>query len=616
MIAFDDTKLCYRSEIGATAEGTSLRLRVLLPRAFGVFACTLVLFRDGSDTQYIPMTWESTDGESEWWRTELAPVQGLYFYHFTYETAWGVSVLKKQKYARQGGLDGTQDWQWTVYDAAYRTPDRFKGGVIYQIFPDRFYASGEKKQNVPRDRVLHADKTELPVYRPNAGGRIVNNDYFGGDLRGIEQKLPYIAELGADTIYLNPIFEAHSNHRYNTADYMKIDPLLGTEADFVSLCNAAHARGIKILLDGVFSHTGDDSVYFNKRGRYKGPGAYQSEASPYYQWYRFHGCRDAYDCWWNIDTLPEVNEEEPSYEAFITGEGGVIDKWLGLGADGFRLDVADELPDGFLDAVRRAVKRNGEEKLLLGEVWEDASNKISHGGRRRYFWGRQLDGVMNYPFRTAILDFLLTADAPRFMDAVYEIVLNYPAPAMACCMNPLGTHDTERILTALAGIRCEGMPRELQAELTYTPYQIAHAKRLLRMAAAINTALPGIPAIYYGDETGMFGAKDPFNRGYFPWGREDPALFACCRFLCGVRRHYPVLREGGFYPLSAALGCAAFLRYSPGEKRLAVIANKNPTEIVYDLNEDMHGMACISGGQRLAGAVRIPPETAAILADE
>ena len=617
MLPFDAHLDFYKSIKGAIAAGECLRLRVLLPRSFGVSACTLALTRDGRATEYIPMQWEHTDGIEEWWSLTLPFREtGLWFYHFEYTTAWGTSVLRRKPNTQQASLDGTEEWQQTVYPKGFHTPDAFKGGLIYQIFPDRFYDSGAPKQNVPADRVMHENKSEAPVYLPDKHGRILNNDYFGGDLKGIAEKLEYLKSLGVTVIYLNPIAEAHSNHRYNTADYKKVDPLLGTAEDFRALCDKAHEDGMKIVIDGVYSHTGDDSVYFNKWGRYPDLGAYQSPASPYYSWYSFGANHDKYACWWNIDTLPEVNEEDPGYMEFITGKDGVLDHWFSLGADGVRLDVADELPDGFLDRVRQCVKRNGEDKLLLGEVWEDASNKISHGGRRRYFDGRQLDGVMNYPFRTAVIEFALTADAARFMREVEDIVDHYPPEAMHVCMNMLGTHDTERILTALSGVDLRHKSRRAQAAIKLTGDALDKAKTLLKLSAAINYALPGIPSLYYGDEAGMTGAKDPFNRAFYPWGNEDDALLEYFRMLGNFRAEYDVLKTGGFYPLSAELGCIAFLRYEPGKKRVAVIANNNPAEITYNLNYDMRDMAVYTGGTKTDGAVIISPNTAAIIVDE
>ena len=616
MIPFDAEKDYHKSVRGALAAGESLRLRVLLPRSFGVSYCTLVLTKDGGETQYIPFRWEQTDGYEEWWTLELfLHEQGLYFYHFNYTTSWGTSELKRVKNTQTAGVDGDGEWQQTVYSKAFKTPESVRGGLIYQIFPDRFFCSGTRKENVPQDRRFHTDVREQPDYLPDPDGEYRNNDYYGGDLAGITEKLDHIKSLGVSMIYLNPIAEAHSNHRYNTADYRRVDPLLGTNEDFALLCKKAHEKGIKVLIDGVFSHTGDDSIYFNKYGRYPSLGAFQSKDSPYYPWYAFDPETGEYKCWWDIASLPEVNENDPGFTEFITGKNGVLDLWLGLGADGVRLDVADELPDAFLDRVRRCVKAHGEEKLIIGEVWEDASNKISHGGRRRYFNGRQLDGVMNYPFRTAILDFLLTADAQRFMRGITEITDHYPPQAMNVCMNLLGTHDTERVLTALTGVDLDKMSRYAQAKLTYTPSALKQAKKLLKTAASILYTLPGIPCLYYGDEAGMTGGKDPFNRAFYPWGEEDRDLLAFFKKLGKFRREAGVLADGGFYPLSAELGCAAYLRWQPRLPRVALIANKNPHDIVYRLNNDMRDMRVFTGGTKLDGAVLVPAETAAILTD-
>jgi len=615
MSAFDASKTYHKSIKGAAASGENLRLRVLLPRSFGVSYCTLVLKEDGKDTRFIPMLWEQTNGYDEWWYIDLCfNESALYFYHFEYTTSWGTSILKKLPFSYESSIDGTEEWQLTVYPKELKTPEAFKGGIFYQIFPDRFAFSGEKKEKVPEDRIIHSDKNDIPVYLPDKNGEILNNDYFGGDLKGIEQKLEYIKSLGANIIYLNPIAEAHSNHRYNTADFKKVDPMLGTNDDFKRLCDKAHETGLKIIIDGVFSHTGDDSIYFNKYGRYNSVGAYQSDASPYRSWYTFGETRDDYKSWWNIKTLPEINEEEESYAEFITGKNGVIDLWMELGADGIRLDVADELPDSFIERVRTAVKRHGEDKLLLGEVWEDASNKISHGGRRTYFNGRQLDSVMNYPFRSALIDFLLTSDAEKFMYRVSSIVNNYPPEIMNVCMNILGTHDTERILTALTGTDLEKKSRAAQARMKIDPAQQLRAEKLLKMALIINYCLPGAPCIYYGDETGMTGGKDPFNRAFF---KEDnnPPITEFYKKLGLIRRMLPALKDSGFYPLSAELSCIAFLRYKPNEKRVAVIANNNPEQIVYNLNYDMRDMKVLIGGEKLNGAVMIEANSAALLTD-
>lgn len=612
---FEPSLSFYKSKYGATAAGSSLRLRVVMPRNYCVNYCFLVISEDGRATLKYPMTWECTDGNTENWYTDFTPSRpGLLFYHFEFITPMGTGSVMRTAASQEGSFSGSLKWQLTVYDPAFRTPDFIKGGIIYQIFPDRFLNSGTTKNGVPSDRILRGDFDGVPEWKPDKNGKILNNDYFGGDFAGIASKADYLASLGVNCVYLNPVSEAHSNHRYNTADYMRPDPLLGAAEDFSEMCRALHERDIKVIIDGVFSHTGDDSVYFNKNGRYGSGGAYNGKNSPYRKWYKF-GAENSYLSWWNIDTLPEVKEEEPSYISFITGENGVIDYWLSLGADGYRLDVADELPDVFIDAVRKAVKRNSDENYLLGEVWEDASNKISHGGRRRFLLGEQLDGVMNYPFRKAIIDFLLTSDAESFMSAVTSVVQNYPPEAMHACMNHLGTHDTERILTALAGIKCDKMTREQQSRIKLTDEQYADAIKLFKAAVLINYTLPGVPCIYYGDEAGMTGGKDPFNRACYPWGRENAEILDFMKWAGTFRRNAGVLKDGGFYPISAALGCVAYLRYKEGLPRVLTVANNNESEIDYRLHADMLDMRCVTGGTRNEGGVMIPAKTCAILID-
>lgn len=612
---FDPSKSWHKSISGAVAAGNSLWLRVVLPRDFGVTACKLIISEDKKADRYINMEWHSTDGIEEWWQTEIyLDEPKLLFYRFQYENSWGKTDIGPGKNTHIGEILSNEKWQLTVYSPSFHTPEWLKGGIIYQIFPDRFCFSGEKKENIPSDRVIRTDPDGIPVYMPDRNGIIRNNDYFCGDFKGIESKLSYIASLGVNCIYLNPISEAHSNHRYDTADYMKPDPLLGTTEDFSSLCKKAQEYGIKVIIDGVYSHTGADSIYFNKYGRYGNCGAYNDTDSPYRQWYKFSS-NNKYESWWGIDTLPETKEENSSFADFITGENGVIDFWIKAGASGIRLDVADELPDCFLDKVRTAVKRNGEDKYLLGEVWEDATNKISHGGRRRFLLGNQLDSVMNYPFRKAIIDFLLNSNAERFMYSVFSITENYPPEALHTMMNHLGTHDTERILSILSGISCEGKSRESQANLEPNESALKQGIKLLKMALVMNFTLPGIPSIYYGDEAGLTGCKDPFNRKYFPWGKENAEILEFTKQIAKLRKTYDVLKDGQFYPISATLGCVAYLRYINNKKRIFVVINKNPEPITYWLNPDMTEMMPVFGGARFGGGVIVQGNGFAVLAD-
>ncbi len=619
MKLFDSRDERYRSPFGAVRAGAAVFFRVCLPRELGCTGCRLRILPDGGTLRRDDMFWAGMEGaDREWWDCHYTPEEpSLQFYAFEMDTRAGVRFLVRLP-------DGTAElspwpgdmWQLTCYDPAYETPDWLAGGIMYQIFPDRFARSGERKAKVPADRILREDWGAQPVWRPDEMGEIRNNDYFQGDLKGIESRLDRLAELGVTCLYLNPIFEAHSNHRYDTADYTAIDPLLGTEEDFRSLTRTAAELGIRVILDGVFSHTGAVSVYFNREGRYPGgQGAYQSLSSPWSGWYRFTRWPQEYAGWWGFVTLPEVDKHNPGFMEFINGEKGVVRRWLRDGASGWRLDVADELPDEFLDRLRQAVKAEKPDGLILGEVWEDASTKESYGHRRRYLLGRQLDSVMNYPFYNAILDFLRDGGGQGFINRVMDIVEHYPPPALRLLMNHIGTHDTPRALTALAGEPAGGREREWQAAQRLSPAQRERGLRLLRLATALQYCLPGVPCIYYGDEAGTEGYRDPFNRGCYPWGTEDKTLLTWYHRLGRLRHICPALREGGFRPLSAQGNVVGFERYGDGSRLLCAV-NRGEEQGVLSLPDDWRGRTVNLGGGWTEGTLlRLPPLECAMLVD-
>lgn len=597
-IPFNSRNSLHKSPYGAVKQNQSIAFRVVLPRHLQCSAVFLVIKEDKGDYIHHPLNWLSMEGEGEeWWSADYhCEKAGIYFYHFEYDTPWGRHNIRHNGDSNGTLSTGSDDWQLSVYEKEFSTPDWLKGGIIYQILPDRFYFSGQKKNNVPKDRVLRDDIFGQPEWKPTSEGKVLNNDYFQGDLKGIEEKLDYIASLGVSCIYLNPIFEAQSNHRYDTANYENIDPLLGTQKDFQSLCKKAEEKGISIILDGVFSHTGDDSIYFNKYGRYNSLGAYQSKESPYYSWYKFINHPHSYHSWWGISILPEVREECPDFIDYIAGEKGIARKWLSLGARGWRLDVADELPDIFLDEFRKAVKQQNPDALILGEVWEDASNKFSYGERRRYFGGKQLDSVMNYPFAEAITGFIRTGRVEGFSNKIMTITENYPKCCVDVLMNHIGTHDTMRAITQLAGESCEYRDRSWQSQKYLTKKQYEKGIRLLKLAAAIQFTLPGVPSVYYGDEAGMEGYKDPFNRYCFPWGKENTELQQYYKALGKMRKSCHCLKQGEYVTVSEMLGCLAFVRYSEKDKIL-VIVNRNEHEIDYYLPSDWHNTKAIFGSE-------------------
>lgn len=536
---------------------------------------------DGSRTFY-PMT-KSTDGVRDIFNVVFTPQKtGLYFYYFVLKQCGHDTVIGRNDIG--DAVPAASDlrmWQLTVYDKDYKTPDWIKGGVFYHVFVDRFC----KGENHPckQDVVLHENWNDAPEWRPDQNGKILNNDFFGGDLKGIISKLEYLKSLGVTCIYLSPVFEAYSSHKYDTGDYTKIDPMFGSTKDFSSLCRAAKALGIRVICDGVFSHVGSDSVYFNKHGKYGSLGAYQSKESPYYKWFNFRSYPDSYDCWWNFETLPTVNKNDADYCSFINGEGGIIRRWIKNGASGWRLDVADELPDAFLEQLRHAAKSESPDALIIGEVWEDASNKTAYGKRRHYFQGQQLDSVMNYPLKDAVIDFVRNKNSYGLMLTMRELCDNYPACVLDCLMNILGTHDTVRIITALAGDVITSNDRVLKANTHMSAEQWEIGRHRLKIASLLQFTLPGVPCVYYGDEAGTEGYNDPFNRTPYPWGHEDSSLAKWYAFLGELRKTTPLLKSGDYRPLYYENGVFAFERYDESDS-LIVCVNLSDNDFTLSLD--------------------------------
>lgn len=594
----------YRSVMTAVAEDQNLRLRLLLHNDARCTEAYLLIGRDGGEERSIPMHYTCQNDENYgWWECEFSLPEGLYWYSFYYFGEGGRHSVTK--FRRGEGLVSGEGgkWQLTVYGKDFSTPSWPTEGIIYQIFPDRFFASGKEKAGVPADRYLRSDWGATPAWQSNGQPKICQ-DYFCGDLKGITQKLDYIASFGTSCIYLNPIFEAHSNHRYNTADYLKIDPLLGDEADFKELCCEAQKRGMSIILDGVFSHTGSDSRYFNREGRYSDLGAFQNEASPYRSWFSFNNSAVGYRSWWGVATLPEVNETDAAYNSFINSPDGVVRHWLRMGARGWRLDVADELPDEFLDNLRLAAKSEKDDCFILGEVWEDATNKISYGHRRRFLRGKQLDSVMNYPFANAIIGFIKGGNAEKLTDTVLDVLENYPPQSVNLLMNHIGTHDTARILTVLGESFCSNPDRGWQSQQRLSPEARQRALRLLRLAAALQYTLPGIPSLYYGDETGAEGYSDPFCRGCFNWDTPDTALTEFYRALGKMRKGCDAF-QGDFRPVFESEGCIAFERVGKSS-RLYVAVNRSAEPISIPFNGDASGCEALFGGLPADGKWIIP----------
>lgn len=607
----------YKSIFGAIMTGDTCEFSIRLSNDFNLDTHpVMVIFRNGFKERFLTMVISDKNDDYTEYKTEYtAMLTGVHYYYFTLVTDQTRTYIKRSG-ANKGVIGEGELFQLTVSDSDVTTPDWIKGGLYYQIFPDRFYNSGKPKENVPSDRVIRNDWGGTPFYKPDEHGHVWNNDYFCGDLAGITQKLDYIKELGVTCIYLNPVFEAHENHRYNTADYKKIDPLLGTNDDFRELCEKASQRGIRIILDGVFNHTGADSVYFNKKSRYNDIGAYNSKQSPYYPWYSFIEYPDVYESWWGIDTLPDVREDNKDFSDFICGDKGVLKYWLSMGASGFRLDVADELPDVFLDKLNRCVKQENDQNLIIGEVWEDASNKESYGVRRRYLLGEQLDSVMNYPFKDAIISYMAGGKASVFRDWIMTILENYPKQSIDCLMNFLSTHDIERALTVFGGESSHGKDKDWQSEKYLTHEQYEHGKTVFKNAMILQFFLPGVPCIYYGDEAGLQGYRDPFNRRCYPWGHEDQDMLTYVKHISKARQSLKDYMTGAFRFVECEDNYVAFLRYNSDERSaLIVILNKGDWNVSLDVNVASDGemkLKSIVEGQAENGVFNVPPKNYAM----
>ena len=376
------------------------------PRKLGASAFVMRICRDGGEDRDYPFDFVSTDMISDTYKLTVDTAElcgdetdGLFFYELLFlrgadtlftSTENNVS-FSLERYSERRFL-------MLVYKKGFSTPAWFHGRVMYQIFVDRFYI-GEGEVGTRDDVVINSDwENGIPQFVEHQGEPVKNNMFFGGNLWGVAQKLEYLKSLGVGVIYLNPILKAYSNHKSDTGNYFEIDSMFGGKPAFDNLIKKAEELDIKIILDGVFNHTGDNSLYFDKYGEYGNVGAYSNENSEYRNWYSFKGSRDRYDSWWGIKILPRLNHANESCRRYFTGENGVGEEYIKQGVAGWRLDVADELSDSFLDEFCAAVKKeSNNDAIIIGEVWENATEQIAYGKRRKYLRGSQLDSVMNYP---------------------------------------------------------------------------------------------------------------------------------------------------------------------------------------------------------------------------
>ncbi len=607
------------SLFGAFSLKKELCLSLLIPRVLGITYPALRLAKDGEAATEYPMEFSGIEGGSDRFEIMLdleklckGEKSGLFYYDFIFPL--GEKRLFSDTFdnlnLELSENEGSR-FRLLVYEDGFDTPKWFRGGIMYHIFVDRF-AKGSFSAPIREDATINDDwENGIPQYGEYPGAFVSNNEFFGGNLIGVREKLPYLKSLGVTVIYLSPVFKAYSNHKYDTGDYMHIDEMFGGDEALTELINEAEKFGMKIILDGVFNHTGDDSKYFNKYGKYDSIGAYQSKASEYFDWYHWKEHPDSYESWWGIPILPKLNlRNESCRNYFVEGEDSVVGKYTKMGIGGIRLDVADELTNDFLEGLRKTTKdlSNGE-SVIIGEVWENAADKIAYGERRKYFRGKQLDSVMNYPFRSAAVDYLIRGDPSLLASALTELYASYPKCVSDSLMNILGTHDTERILTVLG---CEDNYDKTSAELAQIRMDEETKKkaiRLLKIGSVIQYTVYGVPSVFYGDEAGLEGYRDPFCRMPFPWGKEDKELFSHYTLLGKIRGENKVFSDG-LFKIRKVEGSHGYIEYerTKGKKRLIVAINRGEKPFA----------AKLSGKELLTGKTYtendpIPPLDAVIL---
>ena len=599
--------------------GESLEFIAEVPRSLGASAVVLRICRDGECDRDLPFSFTDSDAVRDIYTLRIdtealceGEESGVFFYEILFLR--GLHTLfttTRNNVDFELGSRSASRFTMLIYRKGMKTPEWFHGRTMYQIFVDRFNIGTRRTE--PRSDVIMNDDWYggVPQYAEIQGENVANNMFFGGTLWGVVEKLGYLKDMGVGVIYLNPIFRAYSNHKYDTGDYLEVDSMFGGNEALEELIKRADELDIKLILDGVFNHTGDNSRYFDKYGEYGGVGAYSDTESPYREWFRFGKSREDYESWWGIKILPRLDHRNESCRRFFTSKDGVGAEYIKKGVAGWRLDVADELSDEFLDEFADSVKNaSSNDAVIIGEVWENAATKVAYGKRRRYLRGGQLDSVMNYPLREGILNFVIKKDAVALSDVLKSIYSLYPKTVCDSLMNILGTHDTERVLTVLgkqsAGVS-DGKGSELVAK-RLDPAQRERAIRALKLAATLQFTVYGVPSVYYGDEAGMEGYRDPFCRLPYPWGREERELVEHYRALGRLREdNRDVLAEGDFSVSHAKGGLIVYRRESESGE-ICVIANAGGRAAGYELEGEWLDLLC---GERYSG--KIAPQSAKIL---
>ena len=515
-----------------------------------------------------------------WFETEITlPTKALYHYYFSFEANHNFIYYKKKNRDKIKSVSKEDMWKMSVN---FEVPSWAKGKIMYHIFVDRFNRGSKHSLEPMPNRVIHKSWNDDIVITKDENGRW-NTDFYGGDLKGIIEKLDYLDSLGISIIYLSPIFWSQSNHRYDTSDYETVDPYVGVNEDLKELCDKAHGKGMKIILDGVFNHTGNDSKYFNEYNSFEELGAFQSEKSKYYPFYRKY-TRDGktnFDYWWGMKNLPVCDDNSVEWQNYIYGEGGIIDLWFSLGIDGLRLDVADELTDEFIEGIRRAVKRNRKDGFILGEVWKNPM----HMNRSYIESGKAMDSVMNYQLVDALIRYYKYVDRDTLKRVIKEIVTEYPLDTVSSLMNFTSTHDITRVINIFGADEFQrngewawnlnNEDRKWQRDYTLTKQQYDLGKKIYLSYVYALTFLPGNLSIFYGDEIGMQGMGNLANRRPFTWDSIDNELLEFFKAIGSIRKNEKFLESADLELIDINNDYFVFKRVGEHEEILVYVSRAN-----------------------------------------
>ncbi len=661
-VKFDSKDEAYKSQFGAVEEGQNVTFSI----DTGLDATSAMLIVKGKELINVEMKAIEKDGKKKWSADIAFDEYGQYEYFFAvYYGSYVQIYCDDDDYYGTGHLTSLSDlnpYDLMVYKKGYHTPDWIKNGVIYQIFPDRFFngnkendknqlsSRGETDYEFVKDWYAlpenpEQEKSNPAEYPSNAfkGDSNWSNEIYGGDLKGIVDRIDYLKSLGVNVIYLNPVFSSISSHRYDATDYTKIDPILGDMGDFDELVKIAEKNDMHIILDGVFNHVSDDSIYFDRYYKFVGQdgklGAYpywafvydymkensvtqeQAETKAkehfkqlgvtdfsYTEWFQVQNAymQDengknvtdgigqragkpvyTYEGWWGYDSMPVIKSTNGSeYQTgnwadnVIDGSNSVTQYWIKKGSSGWRLDVANEVSDETWQHFRKSVKGLNSDAVIIGEIWDDATE---------YILGDMYDSVMNYVFRNAVLEYARGGNAKDSVRKLERIRERYPKEAFYAMMNLVGSHDTARLLSYLDGVDDDRNQKDIAHAFPSYEQTSMEAKQRQYLVAMIQMTYAGAPTIYYGDEAGMTGADDPDNRRTMIWGEGNKELVEWYATLANIRSKYQALRTGSVRPVE--LEDTALMAYERSEKEetLAVITNNASTDktLSYILPENL-----------------------------